>query len=65
LRRVRSDRDQLWSNLQWWPRTLRVHGYKGWVIAWFVGVWLIYSFSFIPTILESLARALGKKPMEI
>ncbi len=33
LRRVLSERDKLWPNLKWWPRTLRRHHKKRWVIA--------------------------------
>lgn len=32
LKRVYSDQDKLWFNLKWWPRTLKRHGKKGWVV---------------------------------
>jgi glycosyltransferase involved in cell wall biosynthesis len=47
LRRVYSDRDQLWGYLGWWPRTLRVHSKKTWPICWFFGVLVLYGLSFI------------------
>jgi glycosyltransferase involved in cell wall biosynthesis len=33
MRRVLTDRKQLWPSLKWWPRTLRYHGKKRWPIA--------------------------------
>lgn len=33
MRRVLADRSELWYNLKWWPRTLRRHHKKRWVIA--------------------------------
>ena len=33
LKRVLTERDKLWPNLKWWPRTLRRHHKKRWVIA--------------------------------
>lgn len=60
LRRVRSNRRWLWGNLQWWPRTLRVHGIKTWIFAWIIGVWLFYVLSFLPLAAEAVARAFGR-----
>lgn len=63
LRRVRSDRHKLWANLQWWPRTLRVHGYRLWPLAWLVGAVMVYLLSGVPALLEGLARLLGRPPL--
>jgi glycosyltransferase involved in cell wall biosynthesis len=42
LRRVRASRPELWDYLQWWPNTLRTHGYKTWRICWAIGVLPLY-----------------------
>ena len=63
LRRVRSHRSDLWENLQWWPRSLRVHDVKGWWVSWLVGVGLVYVMSPVPVILEKIARIFGQKPL--
>jgi glycosyltransferase involved in cell wall biosynthesis len=42
LRRVRASRPELWDYLQWWPQTLKVHGYKTWHICWLIGVLPLY-----------------------
>jgi glycosyltransferase involved in cell wall biosynthesis len=47
LRRVHSDRHELWQYLQWWPRTLRIHGNALWLICWFFGAFLLYLATFI------------------
>lgn len=63
LRRVRSHRNDLWENLQWWPRSLRVHHIKGWVISWAVGVGLVYLCSPIPIMFDRLARFFGRRTL--
>lgn len=63
MRRMRSERSNLWSYLQWWPRTLKHHGYKLWVLCWFVGVFLTYIGSFLPMFVERIARLVGAKPL--
>ncbi|HSW37070.1 MAG TPA: glycosyltransferase family A protein [Candidatus Saccharimonadales bacterium] len=45
--RVLTNRGQLWSYLQWWPRTLRVHGKWSWPIVWFFGAFLLYGATYI------------------
>lgn len=60
LRRVNVDRHRLWEYLQWWPRTLKVHGKKNWVICWFFGALLLYVATFILLFLEVLSRSLKK-----
>lgn len=63
LRRVRANRHQLWANLQWWPRTLRVHGFRLWPLAWLVGALMVYLLSGVPVLLERLARLVGRSPL--
>jgi glycosyltransferase involved in cell wall biosynthesis len=45
MRRVLSDRRQLWPNLKMWPETLKHHGRWTWIIGW-LGVLLMYIGSF-------------------
>jgi glycosyltransferase involved in cell wall biosynthesis len=47
LRRVNTDHDKLWGYLQWWPRTLRIHGVITWPICWFFGAFLLYLATYI------------------
>lgn len=54
FRRVYSDRNQLWSYLQMWPRTLRVHGFASWVFCWIVGALGLYIASFGPYVLDKI-----------
>jgi glycosyltransferase involved in cell wall biosynthesis len=42
LRRVRASRPELWDYLQWWPNTLKFHGYASWRICWAIGVMPLY-----------------------
>lgn len=62
MRRVRSERNKLWGNLQWWPNTIRAHGSKRWPSAWFgaLGLWL---GSPIFPIMEGIARLCGRPPI--
>jgi glycosyltransferase involved in cell wall biosynthesis len=62
MRRVRSDHQTLWDNLQWWPRTLRTHGNKRWPIAW-SGALLLYVCSPLLPAMEKVARLFGSKPL--
>lgn len=54
LRRVHEDRHELWDYLQWWPRTLRVHGRATWVVCWFVGTLGLYVASFVFVVIGKL-----------
>jgi len=64
LKRVRSDRGQLWEYLQWWPRTLRLHRhYLGWLLAWLLSASVFYGGSYIMVIVEAAARRLGRTPL--
>ncbi len=60
LRRVHKDRHELWAYLQWWPRTLRVHGKKTWLLCWFVGAYLLYQATFILLILEVIGQQIER-----
>lgn len=42
LRRAHAARPELWDYLQWWPQTLKHHGYKTWRICWTIGVLPLY-----------------------
>jgi glycosyltransferase involved in cell wall biosynthesis len=63
LRRVRTNRHELWAYLQWWPRTLRVHQKKTWIMCWFFGAFLLYYLTPLLNVAESIARIVGKKPL--
>lgn len=56
LRRVHADRHQLWSYLQWWPRTLRVHGFILWWVCWFFGAFLLYAATYVLVFVDLLAK---------
>jgi glycosyltransferase involved in cell wall biosynthesis len=64
LRRVRSSRHELWEYLQWWPRTLRVHGIKTWPVCWLFGDVLIYAVTPLFGITERIARWFGRRPLD-
>jgi glycosyltransferase involved in cell wall biosynthesis len=64
LRRVRSSRRELWSYLQWWPRTLRVHGIVTWPICWLFGDVLLFAVTPLFDISERIARMFGRSPLE-
>jgi hypothetical protein len=59
MRRVRSNRHELMTNLMLWPQTLRVHGKKTWVFGW-LGALIIYSAWPIAIIQEWIALRLGR-----
>ncbi len=62
MRRVRSERDQLWENMIWWPRTLQRHGLWTWIFGW-LGAVLLYVSSPLLVTWEWLARLFGKPPI--
>jgi glycosyltransferase involved in cell wall biosynthesis len=64
LRRVRSNRRELWAYLQMWPRTLRTHGIKSWPICWLFGDVLLYAATPLFGVAEQLARLAGRRPLE-
>ncbi len=47
LRRVYDDRRSLWEYLQMWPRTLRMHGRRTWIVCWFFGALMLYLATFL------------------
>jgi glycosyltransferase involved in cell wall biosynthesis len=63
LRRVRSNRHELWEYLQWWPRTLRRHGKRGWWLAWLFGALMLYLLTPLLNLAESVARIWGRTPL--
>jgi glycosyltransferase involved in cell wall biosynthesis len=63
LRRVRSDRHELWEYLQWWPRTLRTHGKRTWWICWLFGALMLYIITPLLTLAEYMARLIGRSPL--
>jgi glycosyltransferase involved in cell wall biosynthesis len=63
LRRVRTNRHELWAYLQWWPRTLRLHHKKSWLVCWFFGAFLLYYLTPLLIVAERLAQLFGKQPL--
>ncbi|HUC88189.1 MAG TPA: glycosyltransferase family 2 protein [Candidatus Binatia bacterium] len=63
LRRVYSNRHELWDYLNWWPRTLKIHHEKTWPICWLSGVLLLYSLSMVLVMTDHTARLLGRRPL--
>lgn len=63
LRRVRSNRHELWEYLQWWPRTLRYHGNRGWIVAWLFGAVMLYILTPLLGAVEYMARLVGLTPL--
>jgi len=61
LRRVHSNRDNLWEYLHWWPRALRVHGRKTWPLAWFFGVFILYQAALVLVAMDALCRSVGRR----
>lgn len=63
MRRVLSERKELWGNLMWWPRTLRRHGKKTWVFG-FTGAAILYALSPLVVLFERVARLFGARSPE-
>jgi glycosyltransferase involved in cell wall biosynthesis len=59
LRRVTTDRRQLWAYLQWWPRALRIHGNVLWPLCWFFGVLPLYVAAYILVVADYMATKDG------
>lgn len=55
MRRVLSSRKDLWENLLWWPRTLRHHNKKTWVVG-LAGAMILYVLSPIVILIEIALR---------
>lgn len=64
MKRVQSGRRELWEYLQWWPRTLRVHGNRLWPVCWFVGAFMLYVASFVWLLADKLASFVGYRPTQ-
>lgn len=63
MRRVRSQKSELWQNLMLWPQTLKVHDMKTWVFGW-LGALLLYIVSPLGAIMEAIARLFGKQALD-
>jgi glycosyltransferase involved in cell wall biosynthesis len=63
LRRVRSNYRELWGYLQWWPRTLRLHGKPNWWLCWLFGCLMLYMITPLLTLGEYVARLFGRRPL--
>jgi hypothetical protein len=63
VRRVFSNRGELWENLILWPETLKSHGKKTWIFGW-IGAAILYVLSPVPIFNEWLARLLGREAIE-
>ncbi len=61
MRRVLTDRAELWPNLMWWPRTFRAHHYKTWPLA-LLGACMLYALTPFALLVEKLAILLGREP---
>ncbi|MEO8785062.1 MAG: glycosyltransferase family 2 protein [Candidatus Saccharimonadales bacterium] len=61
MRRVLSDRRQLWPYLRMWPRTLRHHGILSWPLS-LLGSLFLYVMQVVPRAAERLARMSGRPP---
>ncbi len=64
MKRVRSDRHQLWAYLQMWPNTLKRHGKKTWVVCWIFGAAMMYVLVPFLTVNEYVARLFGHPAMD-
>jgi glycosyltransferase involved in cell wall biosynthesis len=62
LRRVVSNREQLWAYTMWWPNTLRLHRRASWLVCWWVSVTVVYPGVYFLAFLEGAARFFGKRP---
>jgi glycosyltransferase involved in cell wall biosynthesis len=63
MKRVRTQRDELWKNLMLWPQTLRTHGRWTWIFGW-LGAVMLYSISPVGNAMEFIARIFGRKPIK-
>jgi len=64
LRRVNTNRDELWGYLQWWPRTLRIHGKWTWVVCWFFGAFLMYLLTYVLVLADWMTGRLRQSSTE-
>ncbi len=54
LRRIRDEPTDLWEYLQWWPRTLRLHGKRTWLVCWLVGALGLYMAAYVLVLVDQL-----------
>jgi len=57
LKRFQSGREKLWEYLEWWPRSLRVHNKRVWVVAWILGAFTLYYVSYLMVVADKLAQS--------
>jgi len=62
LRRVVSERSQLWKYTMWWPNTLRLHRKPTWLVCWWISVTVIYPGVYCLAFMEEIARLAGRAP---
>lgn len=65
LRRVQSERQELWQYLQWWPRALRLHGHHTWIICWLFGAVFLYWATFILLFADRASRLWRGEPLPV
>jgi len=53
---------KLWEYLALWPRTLRIHGLKTWIVPWLANLLLLSVTPFFG-ISERIARLFGRRPL--
>lgn len=63
MRRVHTNRAELWGNLKWWPQTFKVHGIKTWPLAWLAAA-VLYCFTPFALLAERIATVFGRKPLK-
>lgn len=59
-RRILDDRAASLSNMLWWPRSLRAHGNKRWVLSW-LGAYGLYLLSFLLWAINKPIQALPSR----
>lgn len=62
MRRVQTQRDELWAYLRMWPDTISRHGLHTAVVCWTVCL-MLYAVSPLLIVFERVARAAGKQPL--
>lgn len=62
MRRIHTGRHELWEYLNWWPRTLRVHGRRAWPVCWFFGAFGLYVATYILIFADKMKILTRKQP---
>lgn len=60
LRRVHAKRNELWDYLQWWPRTLRRHDKRSWILCWVLTVIPLYLGAVALIVSDKVAPLVGR-----